>query len=112
MPMNDDTTHKEDAPTPPQRPRNPRVPVNFAVEIEGRTTEGEPFRARAEIVLISRAGATLATEVAVQPGAMIRLTPPFGEPLDAEVNSVWTSDEDKRQQVGVRLLDPNGWFAE
>ena len=112
MPMNDDTKHNEDAPPSPQRPRNPRVPVNFTVEIEGRTTEGEPFRVRAEAVLISCAGATLITDAAVQPGAMIRLTPPFGEPLDAEVNGVWISDDDKRQRVGVRLLDPNGWFAE
>lgn len=110
--MNDEIKHDEDAPPPPQRPRNPRVPVSFAAEIEGRTVEGEPFRARAEVVLISRAGATLISDAIVRPGTLIRLTPPFSEPLDAEVNGVWIADDDKRQRIGVRLLDPNGWFAE
>jgi hypothetical protein len=42
----------------------------------------------------------------------VRLTPPFGRALDAEINGVWTDEEDGRQHIGVRLLDPNGWFAE
>lgn len=110
--MNDDCNQSENADKPLQRPRNPRVPVNFAVDIEGRTTQGEPFRERAEVILISRAGATLISDAAVCAGTMIQLTPPFGEPLDAEVNGVWSVNDDKRQRIGVRLLDPNGWFAE
>lgn len=110
--MNDESSQSEDARRPPQRPRNPRVPVNFTVEIEGRTASGEPFRQPAEAVLISRAGVTLISDVVVQPGTPIRVTPTVGEPLDAEVNGVWISEEDKRQRIGVRLLDPNGWFAE
>ena len=109
--MNDNAKQSGDTP-PSQRPRNPRVPVNFTVEIEGQTSKGEPFRARAEAVLISRAGATLVAEVDVAPGTPLRLTPPFGAALDAEVNGVWIDKEDNRQRVGVRLLDPSGWFAE
>ena len=97
---------------PSQRPRSPRVPVNFSVELEGRTTEGEPFRVRAEAVRVSRGGATLITDLAVSAGTRVRLTPPFGVALDAEVNGVWTDETDGRQRVGVKLLDPNGWFAE
>ena len=101
------------APLPPsQRPRSPRVPVNFRVEIEGLDSGGKPFSVTAEAVRVSRAGATLVTDVEVQPGAALRLTPPFGQPLDAEVNGVWTEGPEGRRHIGVKLLDPNGWFAE
>jgi hypothetical protein len=103
---------KRDTGSLPQRPRSPRVPVNFAVEIEGRTEAGEPFRVEAEAVRVSRGGATLITDVAVTPGTAVRLTPPFGRSLDAEVNGVWIDDSDGRQRIGVKLLDQNGWFAE
>lgn len=95
-----------------QRPRSPRVPVNFTVELEGRTVGGEPFRVEAEAVKVSRGGATLITDVEVEAGSRVRLTPPFGRSLDAEVNGVWTDEADGRQHIGVKLLDPNGWFAE
>ena len=52
------------------------------------------------------------TDVPAHVGLKVRLTPPFGRALDAEVNGVWTEGEDGRQHIGVRLLDPNGWFAE
>ena len=97
--------------SPPQRPRSPRVPVNFSVELEGAGADGTPFKVSAEAVRVSRGGATLISEVRIQDGAAVRLTPPFGRTLDAEVNGVWT-DADGRQHIGVRLLDPNGWFAE
>ncbi len=97
---------------PSQRPRSPRVPVNFTVELEGVGGDGNPFKALAEAVRVSRGGATLITDVAVKAGATVRLTPPFGRALDAEVNGVWTDEADGRQHIGVRLLDPNGWFAE
>lgn len=109
--MNEETK-REEMSAPLQRPRSPRVPVNFTVEIEGLTTKGEPFRVSAEAVRVSRGGATLITDVDVGPGTAVRLTPPFGRVLDAEVNGVWTDKTDGHQHIGVKLLDPNGWFAE
>jgi hypothetical protein len=61
---------------------------------------------------VSRGGATIITEIAMSVGARLLLTPPFGRALEAEVNGVWTDGADARQHVGVKLLDPNGWFAE
>ena len=108
--MSDEPTGKV---TPPaQRPRSPRVPVNFTVELEGRSAADEPFQVQAEAVRVSRGGATLVTEAQVSTGALVRLTPPFGRALEAEVNGVWKDEADGRQRIGVRLLDPNGWFAE
>jgi hypothetical protein len=97
---------------PAQRPRSPRVPVNFAVELEGRALDGAPFRVSAEAIRVSRGGATLVTDVKVAAGSVVRLTPPFGRALDAEVNGVWMDETDNRQRIGIKLLDQNGWFAE
>ena len=97
---------------PSQRPRSPRVPVNFTVELEGEDDHGAPFKVSAEAVRVSRGRATLISDIPAHVGLKVRLTPPFGRALDAEVNGVWTDDEDGRQHIGVRLLDPNGWFAE
>ena len=97
---------------PPQRPRSPRVPVNFTVELHGTGADGNPFKVSAEAVRVSRGGATLITDIPAHVGLKVRLTPPFGRSLDAEVNGVWTDETDGRQHIGVRLLDPNGWFAE
>jgi hypothetical protein len=95
-----------------QRPRSPRVPVNFSVEIEGSTGEGKFYKVQATAVRVSRGGATLITDAGVAVGDAVRLTPPFGGALDAEVNGVWADAEDGTQRVGVKLLDPHGWFAE
>jgi hypothetical protein len=105
---------KTDTTPPSQRPRSPRVPVNFTVELEleGDTPGAKPARVTAEAVRVSRGGATLVTETPLRAGMRVRLTPPFGRSLDAEINGVWTDEEDGRQHIGVRLLDPNGWFAE
>ena len=108
--MNDRT--REDITPPSQRPRSPRVPVNFTVELEGSGADDKPFNVTAEAVRVSRGGATLIAEVKVHEGATVRLTPPFGRALEAEVNGVWTDASDGRQRIGVKLLDPNGWFAE
>ena len=97
---------------PSQRPRSPRVPVNFTVELEGLGDDGNPFKVSAEAVRVSRGGATLISEVRLQVGAAVRLTPPFGRTLDAEVNGVWTDQTDGKQRIGVKLLEPNGWFAD
>ena len=109
--MSDETKNETLAPAT-QRPRSPRVPVNFHVELEGKTVSGAPFRVTAEAVRVSRGGATLVTDAAVEKGSRLHLTPPFGRPLEAEVNGVWADESDGRQRIGVRLLDPNGWFAE
>ena len=107
-----DERFKTDPASPSQRPRSPRVPVNFTVELEGKGDDGEPFYITAEAVRVSRGGATLVTDVEIAEGARVRLTPPFGRALDAEVNGVWIDDSDGRRRIGVRLLDPAGWFAE
>ncbi|PYS90629.1 MAG: hypothetical protein DMF64_14600 [Acidobacteria bacterium] len=109
--MNDET-NRVPAGRTTQRPRSPRVPVNFTVELQGRTSDGKPFNVRAEAVRVSRGGATLISEASVQLGAVVQLTAPFGRTLAAEVNGIWTDAEDGRQRIGVKLLDPHGWFAE
>ena len=101
---------------PSQRPRSPRVPVEFALEVEGKTPAGKTFHVPAQAIKISRGGATiiLDTEVAVEVavGAVVTLTPPFGRKLEAEVNGVWTDEMDNHARIGVKLLDTDGWFAE
>ncbi len=81
-------TEKESrsAPVPSQRPRSPRV--------------------------LSRGGATILLDADVAPGSIVKLTPPFGRELNAEVNGVWTDQIDGRPRIGVKLLDEDGWFAE
>lgn len=110
FPMNEET--KSAADRRAQRPRSPRVPVNFTITLEGSAPAGETFSVQALAVRVSRGGATLDSDAPVSVGTSVRVTPPFGRTLDAEVNGVWTDAEDGRQRVGVKLLDPNGWFAE
>ena len=100
------------ASVPSQRPRSPRVPVEFALGVEGRTTSGEQFNIQAQAIKISRAGATILLEVDVALGSVLKLTPPFGSELNAEVNGVWTDQIDGRRRIGVKLLDDDGWFAD
>ena len=95
-----------------QRPRSPRVPVEFPLEIEGTDAAGNPFQAKAMATKISRGGATLAIDVDVPVGSMVKLAPPFGGKLEAQVNGSWTDDIDGNRRIGVKLLDANGWFAE
>jgi hypothetical protein len=109
--MNDDT-NRELTPRATQRPRSPRVPVNFSVELRGQTSGGEPFSVQAEAVRVSRGGATLISDAVVHVGQVVHLTAPFGRTLAAEVNGIWTDADDGRQRIGVKLLDPHGWFAE
>jgi hypothetical protein len=96
----------------PQRPRSPRVPVEFAVEVTGQDSGGNPFHVKAQAIKISHGGATIVLETEIAVGTRVKLTPPFGRQLDAEVNGVWHDEMDGRQMIGVRLLDNDGWFAE
>jgi hypothetical protein len=95
-----------------QRPRSPRVPVEFALDVEGTDTTGNAFQATAKAVKISRGGATLLMDVDVAVGSTVKLVPPFGGKLEAEVNGSWIDDIDGNRRIGVKLLDANGWFAE
>ena len=97
---------------PSQRPRSPRVPVEFALEVEGKSPGGETFSVKAQAIKISRAGATILLDADVAVGTIVKLTPPFGRKLDAEVNGVWIDPIDSRRRIGVKLLDEDGWFAE
>ena len=109
--MNDEVQEQGDE-RRAQRPRSPRVPVNFSVGLEGSTRDGKAYKVQATAVRVSRGGATLATDVGVAVGDAVRLTPPLGRALDAEVNGVWADAEDGTQRVGVKLLEAHGWFAE
>lgn len=95
-----------------QRPRSPRVPVEFALKVEGQTPAGDSFHQQAKAIKISRSGATLILDAEVAVGSILKLTPPFGRELDAEINGVWTDHIDGQRRVGVKLLDEDGWFAE
>jgi hypothetical protein len=95
-----------------QRPRSPRVPVEFALTVEGCTPSGKPFKVPAQAIKISRGGATIVLDADVVLGAIVKLAPPFGGHLEGEVNGVWTDEIDGRRRIGVKLLSPDGWFAE
>ena len=69
-----------------QRPRSPRVPVEFALEVEGTDAAGNPFQTKATATKISRGGATIAIDVDVAVGSVVKLVPPFGGKLEAQVN--------------------------
>ena len=98
--------------SPSQRPRSPRVPVEFALEVEGNTPTGESFHVKAQAIKISRGGATIVLDREIAVGSVVTLTPPFGKKLEAEVNGVWKDEIDSTQRIGVKLLDSDGWFAE
>ena len=100
------------AAVPSQRPRSPRVPVEFALRVRGKTAAGEPFEVAAQAIKISRSGATILLDAEVEVGSHVKLMPPFGQELDAEVNGAWTDPLDGRRRIGVKLLDDDGWFAE
>ena len=95
-----------------QRPRSPRVPVDFALRVEGTEASGKSFQAEAKATKISHGGATLIIEVDVPVGSTVQLTPASGGMLTAEVNGSWIDEIDGRRRIGVKLLDANGWFAE
>ncbi len=95
-----------------QRPRSPRVPVEFPVDVEGTDASGQSFQVSAKATKISRGGATLLIDVDVPVGSTVELTPASGGKLKAEVNGSWIDDIDGNRRIGVKLLDANGWFGE
>src|SRR5262245_3397597 len=108
--MNENDSRRDAAPS--QRPRSPRVPVEFSLGVEGNDRLGNPFQTEAKATKISRGGATLIIDVDVELGQIVRLVPPFGGRLEAEVNGSWVDEIDGNRRIGVKLLDANGWFAE
>ena len=95
-----------------QRPRSPRVPVEFGLDVEGVDASGKEFQAKAKATKISHGGATLLIDVDVPVGSQVKLVPQFGGKLTAEVNGSWIDDLDGNRRIGVKLLDANGWFPE
>ena len=95
-----------------QRPRSPRVPVEFPVDVEGTDASGQSFQVSAKATKISRGGATRLIDVDVPVGSTVELTPASGGKLKAEVNGSWIDDIDGNRRIGVKLLDANGWFGE
>src|ERR1041384_8720074 len=95
-----------------QRPRSPRVPVEFALDVEGTDASGKSFQAKAKAIKISRGGATILIDVDVAVGSTVRLVPPFGGKLDAEVNGSWVDDIAGKSRIGVKLLYANGLVFE
>lgn len=108
--MNENDSRRDIASS--QRPRSPRVPVEFSLEVEGNDRLDQPFKVKAKATKISRGGATLIIEADVAVGSIVKLVPPFGGTLEAEVNGSWTDDIDGNRRIGVKLLDADGWFAE
>jgi hypothetical protein len=108
--MNENDSRRDIASS--QRPRSPRVPVEFSLVVEGNDRLGKPFQTNAKATKISRGGATLVIDVDLAMGTIVKLVPPFGGTLEAEVNGSWVDDIDGNRRIGVKLLDANGWFAE
>lgn len=95
-----------------QRPRSPRVPVEFPLDVQGTDESGKAFEAKGTAVKISHAGATIVIDVDVPVGSKVTLVQASGAKLAAEVNGSWIDDLDGKRRIGVRLLDANGWFGE
>jgi hypothetical protein len=80
--------------------------------VDGHDSSGKPFQEKAQAIKISRGGATIVLDCELAVGAVIKLTPPFGRQLEAEVNGVWVDEVNGRKLIGVKLLDADGWFAD
>jgi PilZ domain len=95
-----------------QRPRSPRVPVDFSLRVEGTDASGKSFQTEAKATKISHGGATLLIDIDVPIGSVVQLTQASGGTLSAEVNGSWVDEIDGKRRIGVKLLDANGWFGE
>ena len=94
-----------------QRPRSPRVPVEFPLTVEGTDESGSTFQAAGTAIKISHAGATIVIDMDVPVGSKVTLVQSSGAKLAAEVNGSWTDEFDGKRRIGVRLLEANGWFG-
>src|SRR6476660_2878693 len=108
--MNENDSQRDSSSS--QKPRSPRVPVEFALDVEGSDHEGNPFQAKATATKISRGGATLLIDVDIPVGSVLKLVPPTGNILEGEVNGSWIDYIDGNRRIGVKLLSDDGWFAE
>src|SRR4026207_1112681 len=88
-----------------QRPRSPRVPVEFALDVEGTDSAGKSFQAKATATKISRGGATLLLDVDIAVGSTVQLVPPFGGKLTAEVNGSWIANTAAQRRNGGKTSD-------
>lgn len=102
----------EDHATYLQRPRSPRIPAALDLELIGADATGLAFQTRVQTIKISYRGATIATDITLQTGATLRVVPKHWPALKAEVTGVWINEPDGRQYIGLKLLHPDGWFAE
>jgi hypothetical protein len=108
---------KEDLPDPeipiqkPQRRRHPRIPLVIRIGLEGLSITGHHFKVEAETVLVSRCGATILADVKVEPGSTIYLTLPDIERIRAQVTGIRFDKKDKRQLIGVKLINPRTWLG-
>ena len=89
-------------------PKDRAVHAYQSLRWSGGKTANDESSVQAQAIKISRAGATILLDADVALGSILKLTPPFGRPLDAEVNGVWTDAIDGRRRIGVKLLDTDG----
>jgi hypothetical protein len=94
-----------------QRRRHPRIPLVIRIGLEGLSTTGHHFQIEAETVLVSRCGATVLANVKVEPGSTIYITLPEIERIRAQVTGVRFDKKDKRQLIGVKLINPRTWLG-
>jgi hypothetical protein len=91
--------------------RNPRIPLDIPVVLEGISVLGENFSVMAKTSLISRCGATIISDIKVKRGSIIYLIPSFAGPIRAEINGVWIDAKDGLQRVGMKFINPRTWLG-
>jgi hypothetical protein len=92
--------------------RNPRIPLDIPITLEGISVLGKNFRVEAKTSLISRCGATIITDVKVKLGSIIYVVPTFAGPIRAEINGIWIDSNDGLQRVGLKFINPRTWLGD
>lgn len=94
--------------------RNPRVPVNFTVEIEGVAEDGTPYSFGGTTESISKSGATVvvpAGQVPVKAGEEVQVKSSFSGAQRAIINAIWQEAGDvKSTKLSIRLADGAVWL--
>src|ERR1044071_1683054 len=90
-----------------QRPRSPRVPVEFPLDVQGTDESGKAFEAKGTAVKISHAGATIVIDVDVPVGSKVTLVQASGAKLAAEVNGSWIDEP----LTSAASLAPDAWTS-